>query len=297
MATPAFANVVYHPSWRASRGLPPSRIRADLVTRVFYAFAVPNDDGTLKFLDEHADTELEVDVDWQCPNSAAQGTNYISLLHTLRRLLPHPRYLLTSALPSSSDCLSHVDLGAAGDCLDLFNLLFCSAAADGPEREEELHPCLLQSVDGGVRLLLDGGMPREKVLVGVPAFARYFPFARGPGQPFDKGSAGEVDYSHLPDEMRYRPSVDEDTVAAYYADHADWALVSFDVPETVRQKAEYVRSMGLGGLFFCHGVGDHEQGRYSLVAAGAEGLLGKPEATRGAACKRRKETRGGISGQ
>lgn len=47
-------------------------------------------------------------------------------------------------------------------------------------------------------------------------------------------------------------------------------LVSFDVPETVRIKGEYVRSTGLGGLFYWTGTGDRDGEAEGLVGVGFE---------------------------
>ncbi|KAI2470544.1 glycoside hydrolase family 18 protein [Annulohypoxylon bovei var. microspora] len=225
-----------------------------------------------------------VDVDWEHPTTASAGAHYILLLRALREALPAPRYLLASALPVGEYCLRHIDVCAAGRLLDALNLMgydfngpwtgVCGHHAQLRRQagdEQAIHPGLRHSGHGGVSYLLARGFPARKLVLGVPAYARSFAGARGVGQPF--GEAAEVDYCDLPRAWIRDAVVDEDAAAASYVDSSPGGkgFVSFDVPRTVSLKAEYVRQMGLGGLFYWTGVGDIN-GPESLVRAGYEGL-------------------------
>ncbi|XDG00444.1 hypothetical protein ABKA04_000059 [Annulohypoxylon sp. FPYF3050] len=225
-----------------------------------------------------------VDIDWEHPTTPADGANYIQLLQTLRSVLPSPRYLLTTALPVGEYCLKTIDIGAAGGLLDTLNLMgydfngpwtnVCGHHAQllrQPGEERAIHPGLRQSCHRGVSYLLAHGFPARKIVLGVPAYARSFTGARGVGQPFS--GAAEMDYNELPPEWIRDAVVDENVAAASYVDGAAGGkgFVSFDVPRTVGIKADYVRQMGLGGLFYWTGVGD-VNGSQSLVKAGHDGL-------------------------
>lgn len=101
--------------------------------------------------------------------------------------------------------------------------------------------------------VLSQGFPAEKILLGVPAYARYFPGANGPGQAFEGG--GELDYETIPEEWIRNAKVDEDYATACYIDR-EKGFVSFDVPASVERKARYVKERTLAGLFYWTGVGD-----------------------------------------
>ncbi|KAK7408084.1 hypothetical protein QQX98_009739 [Neonectria punicea] len=226
-----------------------------------------------------------VDIDWEHPKDLETGSNYLRLLHDIRQALPEPWFLLTSALPVGEYCLRHVDLPAVANLLDFLNLMaydFAGGWGDvsghhaqllPPSRNlNEVYPSLRASAHGGVDYLLAHGFPSRKIVLGVPAYARYFGQARGPGHPFQ--GSGEMEYCDLPEQWVREAHVHESAATACFVDgEGDKGFVSFDVPSTVRSKARYSKSMGLGGLFYWHGAGDRTGGE-SLVTAGWSELQG-----------------------
>lgn len=190
-----------------------------------------------------------------------------------------PEYLITSALPVGEYCLKHIDLEAAGELLDFLNLMgydFTGGWTDvcGHQAQllppgsdlNEVHPTLRKSCSRGVEYVISQGFPANKILLGVPAYARYFSEAGGPGQPFS--NAGEMEYCDIPEEWIKDARIDECAGAASYLDsEGDKGFVSFDVPATVVIKSDYVKANGLGGLFYWTGAGDRTDDE-SLVATG-----------------------------
>ncbi|KAI0103116.1 glycoside hydrolase family 18 protein [Hypoxylon sp. NC0597] len=228
-----------------------------------------------------------VDIDWEHPTTPQTGSDYIALLGSLRESLPSPRYLLTTALPVGEYCLKNIDLRAAAQLLDSLNLMGYDfngswTAVSGHHAQlfpplgpgYPAHPDLRLSCHRGVEYLVSHGFPRRKIVLGVPAYARTFAGAKGIGQPFN--GSGEIDYVDLPRGWIHAAKVDQTVVAASFVDNSAGGrgFMSFDVPETVRCKAEYVKKMGLSGLFYWTGVGD-VKGPESLVRAGYEGLNSK----------------------
>ncbi|KAI1766066.1 glycoside hydrolase family 18 protein [Hypoxylon sp. FL1150] len=237
-----------------------------------------------RFVDKH---DLDgVDIDWEHPDTPSQGRDFVDLLRALRDALPSPRYRITTALPTDESCLKHIDARAAAKLLDGLNLMgydFTGAwtevsghhaqltAAQPGSLCDDAQPALRASCHRGVSYLVGRGFPPQKIILGIPAYARSFAGADGVGQPFTSG--GEMDYRELPDDWLRAARVDHDVGAASYVDAAPGGkgFVSFDVPKTVRQKAHYVTANGLGGLFYWTGVGDRK-GPDSLVQAGYERL-------------------------
>ncbi|KAI2609158.1 glycoside hydrolase family 18 protein [Hypoxylon sp. NC1633] len=221
-----------------------------------------------------------VDIDWEHPNTPQEGDNFIALLRALREELPSPWFLLTTALPTGEYCLGNIDVRAAANLLDSLNLM--AYDFNGPwtdvsghhaqllppqGAQHHVYPTLRNSCHRGIDYLASRGFPPRKIVLGIPVYARSFAGAHGVGQPFK--SAEETEYTDLPRDWIQSASVDHHVGAASYVDRSRGGkgFVSFDVPETVRRKAEYVKRVGLGGLFYWTGAGDIK-GPESLVRAG-----------------------------
>ncbi|KAF4119729.1 chitinase [Geosmithia morbida] len=225
-----------------------------------------------------------IDIDWEHPSTSGEGENFVRLIEAAREELPHTRYILSAALPVGQYTLKHIDLGAAGRVLDHLNLMgydFMGAWTDvsghqaqllpPSDNPDEVYPTLRKSVSGGVDYITSRGFPAHKIVVGIPAYGRFFPEATGPGQPFS-ARAGEVDYRDMADEWVANAAVDcRAAVASFVDSECERGFVSFDVPKTVEAKARYVRANGLGGLFYWTGVSDRG-GDDSLVSAGFKAL-------------------------
>ncbi|UNI17268.1 Chitinase [Purpureocillium takamizusanense] len=237
-----------------------------------------------------------VDVDWEHPKTTEEGRDFVKLLHSIRRALPPPQYLLTTALPVGEYCLRNIDLAEASRHLDFLNLMAYDFTGPWTEvcghhaqlragggggaghhhhgHHHYQHPDLATSGAAGVEYVISRRVPAGKILLGIPAYARFFPDAAEPGQGFGSG-AGEIDYCDLPQEWIAKAHVDEARGAAsLFEDGGDGGgkrFFSFDVPRTVMAKARYTQDVGLGGLFFWNGAGDMT-GELSLVKA-AYGVL------------------------
>lgn len=226
-------------------------------------------------------------VDWEHPSSPAQGTDFVSLMQALRRHLPTPQHLLTTALPVGEYVLKHIDLRLLAPSLSFLNLMaydFAGAWSDGHSGHHAQLTAPATPHNGfakksgaaAVEYVIERGVPKGKVILGVPVYGRSFLGVRGPGERFSGcgGAGGTWLYSELP-----RPGtvqrVDWGVGGAYCQreeegdGEGEW--VSYESVETVRMKAAFVSRVGIGGLFYWTGVGD-KKGEESLVAAGWKGL-------------------------
>ena len=219
-------------------------------------------------------------MDWEHPINPEQGRDYLKLITAVRAALPSPRYLLTSALPVGEYCLKNIDVRVASSMLDFINLMgydFTGGWTDVSGHHAQLlppagdisqvHQTLRASTSRGVDYLISQGFPSRKILLGIPAYCRYFVGAQGPGQPFT--DSGEMDYFDMPEEWVENARVDLTVVAASCVNET--GFVSFDVPSTVRMKARYSQAMDLGGLFYWTGAGDRQRAE-SLVISGYDEL-------------------------
>ncbi|TQN69136.1 Chitinase 1 [Colletotrichum shisoi] len=341
-----WVNAVYYPNWRVYKGQTPASLPVSAVTHVLYAFVQVNTDGSLRLIDDWADTQIlvdgttgclsalanlkasrpnirtlvsvgggggsaefpalaaspaararfakeiksfcdkyqlnGVDIDWEHPSDAKQGQDYIALLSDVRRQMPAGKYLLTTALPPGQYVLRNIDLRRAAPLLDYLNLMCYDLTGpwtDVSGNHAQLmasktlasnNPNLKIACADGISYVINNGVPSRKVLLGIPAYARTFPMAKGPGGP-SKNSA-EMDYCDMSNDSVDKATVDTAAAAASYVD-AKNGFMTFDVPRTVAIKAQYAKSRALGGLFYWTGVGDRK-GRQSLVQAGFNELNG-----------------------
>jgi chitinase len=222
-------------------------------------------------------------VDWEHPKDAEEGRNFVKLLQECRNVLPEKTYILTTALPVGQYILKHIDLQAVSRLVNYINLMaydFTGSWTKVCGNQAQLHsprgglqssfPELKICATDGVEYVLSRGFPSRKLVLGIPAYARYFPRAEGPGSSTE--GAGEIDYCEIPDEWVDNAVVDEASVAAWYVDtNGEKGYITFDVPKTVDMKARYAAHKSLGGLFYWTGTGDKAE-RLSLVAAGKKGL-------------------------
>ncbi|KAM0276908.1 hypothetical protein ACHAQH_006280 [Verticillium albo-atrum] len=334
-----FANAVYYPSWIIYKGISPSSLNVTQASHILYSFVGINEDGTLRAIDEWADTGVDadgekgclaalaklkrsnphlktlvsigggtgsaqfpamaanpqaretfareirafverheldgVDIDWEHPKDQNEGHNFLHLLYTIRTQLPGPQYLLTTALPPGEWVLRNINLAQAAQYLDLLNLMAYDLTGSWTPvagHQAQLyapghlaqHDCCRASCAAGVDYAVRQGFPARKILLGVPAYARYFPGAADAGHPFE--NAGEMNYCDFPAEWVTHARVDEQAAAAWYVD-PEKGFASFDTPASVRIKARWVRERQLGGLMYWTGSADRP-GRESLVSAG-----------------------------
>ncbi|KAL8668957.1 MAG: hypothetical protein Q9168_006439 [Polycauliona sp. 1 TL-2023] len=219
-------------------------------------------------------------VDWEHPDNDQKGTDYVALMTTLRKHLPAPQYLVTSALPAGAWALKHIDLAKAARQMDYVNLMAYDFAGPWGQMsgfQAQLHvpphtpDNMKNSGQAAVQYMRSKGVPANKITLGIPAYGHSFIGASNVNQKFKSsgGDGGSFEYSQLP-----RPGTEErinkQAVAAYCVG-GDGGLVTYDNPETVRMKAQFAKEQNLAGLFYWTGPGD-TRGPRSLVAAGYDAM-------------------------
>lgn len=224
-----------------------------------------------------------IDVDWEHPSSAQQGSDYVKLLALLRDEFPAPEYLLTSALPAGEWVLKKINLREAAKYLDYINLMtydfagpWTSICGHHAQLYTPKHPhddANRISCSSAVAYTTSHGVPSNKLLLGIPCYGRSFLGAKKVGDTFHGhgGDDGTFEYQNLP---RSKASVKfDDNVGGAYCVGGDGGFVSYDDPKSVGMKAEFAKQQKLGGMFYWTGTGDTNDGR-SLVEAGWKGLNG-----------------------
>lgn len=217
-----------------------------------------------------------IDIDWEYPSTPEQGQQFLHLLTKLRQALPPPLRIST-ALPAGKWILKHIPLAEIATQVDILNLMaydfvgatFANVRLTGHQAK------LFSAGTGGtsgaaaVDYIVGRGFPANKILLGVPLYGRSFGGAKWVNEKFSgTGGNGEYLVKDLP-KPGMKEFYDSDAVAAFAV--GDGQFVTYDNAQSVGEKAKYVRSQGLAGLFFWQLAADR-CGDESLVRAGFEGL-------------------------
>jgi len=233
-------------------------------------------DSVAAYLDRH---QLDgLDIDWEYPGLPGYEThfraedkqNYTLLLKELRVRFNglekhlHRRLYLTVAAGASSEFLAHTEMKEAQKYLDTINLMAYDyyQASDGVAGHHA--PLFTNPADpkkiSGDRSVLEfeqAGVPAAKIVLGVPFYGRTWGAVpatnHGLYQPGTVTTPSYAPYGLGPDELlkagyvRYWDSV---ASAPYLYNAEKQIFVSYDDPQSLALKCNYVLSHKLGGVMF-----------------------------------------------
>jgi len=238
-----------------------------------------------------------IDIDWEYPADATQASNMVLLLQAVRAEMDsysrqyanNYHFQLSIAAPAGLDNVNKLQLKQLGQVLDHVNLMAYDYA--GSWSTTSGHDANLYNVNAGstpfntdaaVTAYLAGGIPANKLVLGMPIYGRSFEQTNGIGQPFNgigqadqsHGSweAGVWDYKALP-KSGATMTCDNAAVACYSYDANAKELISFDTPDIIKTKVQYLQSKGLGGSMFWEASGD-KKGADSLIGTSHKALGG-----------------------
>lgn len=226
-----------------------------------------------------------LDVDWEYPVSGGLASNrtrkedkgnYTRLMATLRRHLDAQgkkdgrTYDLTIAAPASPATRGNLELKELAKHVDWFHVMTYDFHG-GWSKQTNLHAPLYfpkddpnkenteLTVDATVQGYLKAGVPRDKLVVGVPFYGRGWSGARSetglyttPAATLPRGTweAGVYDYKDLA--ANYIPKMKRHwhptAQVPWLHDPKSGLMISYDDAESLEQKAAYVRKQRLGGV-------------------------------------------------
>jgi chitinase len=231
-----------------------------------------------------------IDIDWEYPVHGGlpdngyrpeDRRNCTLLFEELRRQLDAlesttgQRYLLTAALPAGKALpVSTFELRESAAILDWINVMTYDingsatsgvtnfnaalrATRSDPRTDDEAR---YQNVAGTVAAFVEAGVPRDRLVVGMPFYGRGFTgvpeTSHGLYQPFDEIMS--VHYRTIISD--YLPTYErhwhEEAEVPWLYDPASGTMLSYDDPESIGRKADYINHQGLGGAMFWELSGD-----------------------------------------
>lgn len=220
-----------------------------------------------------------LDIDWEYPENAEQAQQYVEVLKFVREglnelalqcKLPPSFFDLSVAAPAGAAQRQVYDIPAMNKYLTFWNLM--SYDLSGAWSPLVAHHANLfggpDNVTDAVDHYVTHGVPRERLVLGMPLYGRSFAKTKGLNHKFEgtlRGcfEQGVHDLRELPfagtTEM-----VDCRQVAAY-CKGPDF-FVTYDNAETLRSKAVFAKENGLGGGMWWEASGDRP-GRTSAIDA------------------------------
>ncbi|KAI8969124.1 chitinase [Mycotypha africana] len=232
-----------------------------------------------------ADVGLDgLDIDWEFPNDDNEAASYVQLLAEARAALDayqqqcqqvdQPRFLLSVAVPCGPDNYRKLRLSEMQQYVDIFYLMAYDYAGSWDNvcgHQAACYNCPLNT-NQAVNDYLAAGVPSQKLVVGLPMYGRGFSNTDGPqcayqGVPQGTWEAGLFDYNCLP-----KPGATEYTdmekLASWSYDPNLREFITYDTPEVISAKCNYIKQNNLGGAMFWELSADrHPEDPRNLVNA------------------------------
>jgi len=240
-----------------------------------------------------------IDIDWEYPvccglpeNSyrPEDRRNCTLLFEELRRQLDDlgattsQRYLLTAAIPAGREIpVTSFELRECSQILDWINVMtydmtgsqrsgvtnfnapFAESSGDPSDPDWKDFSCVV----GTIGSFVDEGVPPDKLVVGVPFYGRGFTGVPAVNDGLYQAFTGTIgaDYHTITADYlaRFRRFRHPEAEVPWLYDTESGMMLSYDDPESIGRKTDYVMAEGLGGIMLWELSGDDKES--SLLTA------------------------------
>jgi len=241
------------------------------------------EDSVMQFLTQY---DLDgLDIDWEYPGMPGAGhpfrpedkQNFTSLVKELRERFDSvarrsgKRLYLTIAMGASDDVIANTEMNKVQKYVDTVNLMAYDYYEPGSESITGNHaPLLVNPADPkkvsaaeSVHAYEKAGVPSEKILLGVPFYGHEW--GEVPDQNhglFQTGKPIPAAYApfHVIESSMlghgFTRYWDEKAQVPYLYSNEKHIFVSYEDPESLKEKCEYVLDHKLGGVMFWEYFGD-----------------------------------------
>ncbi|XP_037027541.1 probable chitinase 2 [Bradysia coprophila] len=213
------------------------------------------------------------DINWEYPTERGgivdDRENYSLLLEMLHKELSKRGRILTAAVPANLYTINKAyELEVMCNNLDLLNIMGYDmqqrdkTSVHAPLKRENSDPSKKETLETVVQHLLKSGCPKEKLVLGIPAFGRSYTLysqystglnalVKGVGRAGNfSQSEGFLGYNEICEEVRsdngWKITYLRNSAAKYASKGDQW--ISFDDVDTVQQKVRFVKEKNLAGV-------------------------------------------------
>jgi chitinase len=232
-----------------------------------------------------------VDLDWEFPVAGGlpenryrpeDKRNYTLLVAEFRDQLDvlgareRRRYELTIAASARPWEIANLELAELSRDLDFINVMTYDyhsvdtiAHFNAPLYAVTADPSPRLNADASLGIFLAAGVPPRQLVIGIPFYGRGYGgvalerdglFQKGDYSAAGEWGTGGIDYrvliSKQPERHGFRRYWHSEAKVPWLYNPDLQVWISYDDPEAVRLKAEYVRARGLGGVMFWELGGD-----------------------------------------
>jgi chitinase len=226
-----------------------------------------------------------IDVDWEYPGLVGAGNrfrredkqNFTLLLKGLRERLTqqsqaiHRRLNLTIAAGASDEYIANTEMARVVQYVDTVNLMTYDYYEPGSDPTTGNHAPLFtdpadpqkESADNTVKAFETVGVPADKIVLGVPFYGHMWGQVpnvnHGLFQPGKAIPNSDASYNAITTTMLghgYTRYWDAASKVPYLFNDEKKIFVSYEDPESLAAKCDYVRTHNLAGVMFWHYLND-----------------------------------------
>jgi len=197
-----------------------------------------------------------IDIDWEYPTSNAGGIsaspddtdNYTLLMQDIRQAIGQDKLLTLASVASGR----YIDFQTIEPTIDFVNIMAYDMGNPPYHhaplyQSEHVHG---GSIDEGVKAHIAKGIPEAKLVLGIPFYGR-------------SGIKGAPNFIHYRDILAL-PNLtakwDNDALAPYLVDAEGVFVCTYETPESVAIKCDYIHQHGLLGAMYWEYAGDTDEG-------------------------------------
>jgi len=228
-----------------------------------------------------------LDLDWEYPGLPGNNNihrpedkeNFTALLRECRVALDElgageKHYLLTIAAASFQAFLDNTEMDVVAEYLDFINIMtydFVGEWANTTGHHSNLftpafNPAAM-STAGGVEVFNNIGISNDKLLIGAAFYGRGWKDVNPENNGLDQTGTGltgvNLNYHSIVQNQLSNPAYqqlwDDKAVAPYLWNPTERIFITYENPESIREKARFVKEKGLKGIMFWQYFGDHEK--------------------------------------